>query len=117
MAAAAFKAWRGGDPIPRSEVSRFDLDYPVEIDNSVDYGARAHKLGIHIFPNSNYPFVICFGLLFLGFAAIPFSTTARIVMAVIGAVIFLWGVVGWVWVEDVRMYPGDSPQVHGEVHH
>jgi hypothetical protein len=57
------------------------------------------------------------GILFLGLAAIPFSAAARITLAVIGGLIFLWGVVGWVLVEDVRMYPGDSPQPQGEVRH
>jgi hypothetical protein len=29
--------------------------------------------------------------------------------------IFLVGIVGWVVIEDTRMYPGDKPQA--EVHH
>jgi hypothetical protein len=115
MASAAFKAWRALDPEHRSEVSRFDLDYPVHIDNTIDYEARAHQLGIHISPSSNWPFVICFGLLFLSLAAIPFSATARIVLAVIGLLIFLWGIVGWVVIEDTRMFPSDSTET--EVHH
>jgi hypothetical protein len=115
MASAAFKAWRAADPEQRSEVSRFDLDYPARIDNTVDYVARAHELGIHLSPDSNWPFVICFGSLFLGLAAIPFSATVRVVLAVIGGLIFLWGIVGWVVVEDTRMFPSDSPQA--EVHH
>ena len=117
MASAAFKAWQAADPAHRSEVSRFDVDYPVQVDNTVDYVERAHKLGIHIFPSSNWPFVICLGVLFLSVAAIPFPATTRIVLAVIGGVIFLWGVVGWVVVEDVNMFPADSPQPQGEVHH
>jgi hypothetical protein len=117
MASAAFKAWQAADPGHRSEVSRFDTDYPVRVDNTVDYVARAQLLGIHLFPNSNWPFVICLGSLFLALAAIPFASTTRIVLAVIGGVIFLWGVVGWVLVEDVKMYPDDSAQSHGEVHH
>ena len=114
MASAAFKAWRAADPGRRSEVSRFDLDYPVHIDNTIDYDARAHELGIHISPPSNWPFVICFGLLFLSLAAIPFPGTVRIVLAVIGGLIFLWGVVGWVVVDDSRMFPteGPGPEVH-----
>ena len=115
MASAAFIAWRAVDPERRSEVSRFDLDYPVHIDNTIDYEARAHQLGIHISPSSNWPFVICFGLLFLSLAAIPFSATARIVLAVIGLLIFLWGIVGWVVIEDTRMFPSDSTET--EVHH
>ena len=117
MASAAFKAWRAADPVPRSRVSRFDMEYPVEVDNTVDYSARAHQLGIHLSPNSNWPFVICLGLLFLALAAIPFETTTRIVLAVIGGVIFLWGVVGWVVIDDVHMFPTDEPKVGEEVHH
>ena len=117
MASAAFKIWRDADPA-RANASRFDLELPTPpIDETVDYAARAHELGIHLFPNSNYPFVICVGALFLAIAAVPLSSTARIVLAVIGGVIFLYGVVGWVLVEDVRIYPGDSPQATGEAHH
>ena len=118
MASAAFKAWRDAEP-SRANASRYDLELPGEpIDLTIDYAARAHDLGIHLFPNSNYPFVICAGAFFLALAAIPFpSGTLRIVLAVIGGVIFLWGVVGWVLVEDVRMYPSESPESHGEVHH
>ena len=117
MASAAFKAWQAADPVHRSEVSRFDLDYPAHVDNTVDYVERAHQLGIHIFPSSNWPFVICLGVLFLSVAAIPFAPTTRIVLAAIGGVIFLWGVAGWVLVEDVKMFPDDSAQPQGEVHH
>jgi len=116
MASAAFKAWRDADPA-RASASRYDLELPVFIDNTVDFAARAHELGIHLFPNSNWPFVICFGAFFLALAAIPFPPTPRIVLAVIGGLIFLTGVVGWVIVEDVRMFPTDSPQSSGEVHH
>jgi len=118
VASVAFQAWRDADP-SRAAASRFDLELPAPpADITIDYAARAHELGIHIFPSSNYPFVICAGALFLSLAAIPFpSGTARIVLAVIGGLIFLWGVVGWVLVEDVRMYPGDAPESHGEAHH
>ena len=108
MASAAFKAWQAADPVSRAEVSRFDLDLPVDIDDVVDYEARAHQLGIHIFPNSTWPFTICFGALFLALAAIPFPAAVRITLAVIGGVIFLVGVAGWVLVEDVRMYPAET---------
>jgi DNA-directed RNA polymerase subunit RPC12/RpoP len=117
MASAAFKAWRAADPVPRSRVSRFDMEYPVEADNTVDYDARAHQLGIHLSPNSNWPFVICLGLLFLALAAIPFADATRIALAVIGGVIFLWGVVGWVVIDDVRMFPSDDSTTGEEVHH
>jgi hypothetical protein len=116
MASGAFKAWRDADPSRRA-ASRFDLDVPVELDTTVDFAARAHELGIHLFPSSNWPFIICFGVMFLAFAAIPFDSLARIVLAVIGVVVFLFGVAGWVLVEDVHMFPSDSPQGHGEGHH
>jgi len=116
MASAAFKAWRGADPA-RAAASRFDMELPIFVDDTVDFAARAHELGIHLFPSSNWPFVICFGLLFLALGAIPFPSVARIVLAVIGAVIFLAGVVGWVLVEDVQMFPSDGPQTPGEAHH
>jgi hypothetical protein len=116
MASAAFKAWRDADPA-RSEASRFDLALPEEpVDLTVDYATRAHELGIHLFPNSNYPFIICVGSLFLALAAIPFNGTVRLVLAVIGGLIFLYGVVGWVLVEDVKMYPVESPPT-GEARH
>ncbi len=93
------------------------MEYPVEVDNTVDYTAKAHQLGIHLSPNSNWPFVICLGLFFLALAAIPFETTTRIVLAVVGGVIFLWGVVGWVVIDDVHMFPSDEPKIGEEVHH
>jgi hypothetical protein len=110
---------RSGSWIPtRANASRYDLEVPLEpIDVSVDYAARARQLGIHLFPSSNYPFVICVGALFLALAAIPFSGTVRLALLVIGGLIFLYGVVGWVLVEDVRMFPADSSESHGEVHH
>jgi hypothetical protein len=107
VVSAAFLAWRAADPA-RASASRFDLEIPHEVDNTVDFGARAHELGIHLFPTSNWPFLICLGALFLGLAAIPFPATQRIVLAVIGGLILLGGVVGWVLIEDVRMYPGES---------
>ena len=116
VASAAFEAWRAHDPA-RASASRFDLEIPQHIDNTVDFAARAHELGIHLFPNSNWPFIICVGALFLGLAAIPFSSTTRITLAVIGGVIFLYGVVGWVLIEDVRMYPGESTEPGAEAHH
>ncbi len=117
IASAAFRAWREADPT-RAEAARYDLELPPpQIDVTIDYAARAHELGIHIFPNSNYPFLICIGVLFLGVAAIPFANAVRLVLAIIGGLIFLYGVVGWVLVEDVRMFPTDSAQSQGEAHH
>ena len=117
VASAAFKAWRDSDLAHRSDTSRFDLVVPEEpVDDTVDFAARAHELGIHLFPNSNYPFVICVGMLFLALGAIPFSNTVRLVFAIIGGIIFLYGVVGWVLVEDVKMYPAEGSPTQ-EAHH
>ena len=116
MASEAFKIWRDSDP-SRAETTRYDLDLPAAAtDTTVDYAARAHELGIHLFPSSNYPFIICVGALFLGLGAVPLPAISRIVVAVIGGLIFLYGVVGWVLVEDVKMFPADGPS-QGEVHH
>jgi hypothetical protein len=116
MASAAFQAWRAADP-SRAEASRYDLEIPQEIDNTIDFEARARELGIHLFPNSNYPIIISLGALFLGLAAIPFGNEVRITLAVIGALIFLYGVAGWVLVEDVKLYPTDEGSAGGEAHH
>ena len=115
MASAAFKAWRAADPA-RATASRFDLELPVDEDVVIDYEARAHQLGIHLFPNTNWPIVICIGVFLLSLAAVPLGNEVRIGLAVVGGVIFLYGVAGWVLVEDVNMYPGEAPQ-GGEAHH
>lgn len=105
---AAFQAWRDADP-SRERARRYDLELPgpggAEL---VDYEERAHRLGIHIFPSSNYPFVICVGFFFLAMAAVPFPAIGRIVLGAIGGLTFLIGVVGWVVFEDTSMYPGDD---------
>jgi hypothetical protein len=112
VAGAAFEAWQRADPA-RAAARPYDLEVPAAgPDQVVDYEERAHRLGIHLFPSSNFPFVICIGFLFLGLAAIPFSGTVRVVLGVIGLVIFLVGVVGWVVLEDVRMYPTEDVVSH-----
>ena len=117
VASAAFRLWRDADP-SRAHASRYDLELPPPpVDLEIDYNERAHQLGIHLFPNSNYPFVICVGALFLSLAAIPFDASARLALLVVGGLIFLYGVVGWVLVEDVRMFPSSSANSQGEVHH
>jgi hypothetical protein len=111
---AAFQAWRSADPA-RAGARRYDLEPPASATSEVvvDYEERARRLGIHVSPSSRYPFVICVGFFFLALAAVPFGTVVRITLGVIGAVIFLIGVVGWVILEDVRMYPGDDVMTHG----
>jgi hypothetical protein len=115
IASAAFQAWRAADPA-RAEASRFDMEIPQHIENVVDFDARAKELGIHMPPPSRWPFVICAGAFFLALAAIPFDPTIRITVAVIGGVMFLLGVVGWVLVDDVNMFPAEGA-AGGEVRH
>ena len=112
VAGAAFHAWQQADPA-RAAARPYDLEIPPPpARQEVDYEARAHRLGIHIFPSSNFPFVICVGFLFLGLAAVPFAPAARIALLVIGLAVFLVGVVGWVVLEDFRMYPADDVVSH-----
>jgi hypothetical protein len=108
VASAAFHAWQQADPV-RSGTRPYDLELPAPpAENVVDYEERAHRLGIHIFPSSSYPFVICLGFLFLGLAAVPFPGPVRIGLLVVGLIVFLAGVVGWVVLEDARMYPSED---------
>lgn len=103
-AGAAFEAWQHADPA-RALARPYDMELPVPASREVvDYEERAHRLGIHIFPSSSYPFIICIGFLFLGLAAVPFNGAVRIALLVLGLVFFLVGVVGWVVFEDTRMY-------------
>jgi len=116
-AGAAFHAWQAADP-GRAAARPYDIEMPVPpATQVVDYEERAHRLGIHIFPSSNYPFVICVGFLFLGLAAIPLPGVARLALFVVGLVIFLIGVVGWVVLEDVAMYPTEDEMSHEERGH
>ena len=108
MASAAFQAWRDADPARRN-ARRYDLELPVSRGPEVvDYEARAHRLGIHLFPSSSYPFIICLGMFLLALAAIPFGAAVRWTLGIVGMVIFLVGVFGWVVLEDVRMYPAED---------
>jgi hypothetical protein len=111
VASAAFQAWRAADPA-RARARRFDLTLPIEEEVPViDYEEEAHRLGIHLFPSSSYPFPIAIGMFFLFLAVVSFpgeATWVRIGLAVVGAVILLYGVIGWVVIEDTKLYPGDD---------
>lgn len=116
VATAAFRAWRDHDP-ERAPASRFDLAIPIE-DNVpvVDFEEQAHRLGIHVFPSSSYPFPIAIGIgiLLLGLALSAVPAGIRIAIAAVGALILLYGVAGWVLVEDVRYFPGEPFEIeHG----
>ena len=112
-AARAYRTWRLADPA-RMYVHQWD-DTPVVDEPNVivvDFEEKAHKLGIHIFPSSRWPFLVCVGVLFLAFAAIPFPSVARIVLAVIGVIFFILAIAGWM-LEDVRLFPKDDPAATG----
>jgi hypothetical protein len=113
VASAAFKAWRDHDPA-RAHTSRYAFEVPVDTGSPVvDYDERAHELGIHIFPNSNFPFVISVGAFVLALAVVHFSWMplwGHIALGLIGAAIFLTGVIGWVIVEDTRYYPSEAAE-------
>ena len=112
FASAAFEAWRDADPA-RKDARRYDLELPVHRrPELVDYEERAHRLGIHLFPSSSYPFVICVGFFFLALAAVPFAAPVRVALAILGMITFLIGVIGWVVLEDVKMYPSEDVISH-----
>lgn len=113
-ASRAFKIWRAADPA-RMVARPYDLEMPLAAGPElIDYDARAHELGIHLFPSSVWPFPICVGLLFLGLAAVPFPSGAlRIGLAAFGAIVFLVSVIGWVVLEDTQLYHAAPDQASG----
>ncbi len=115
VAARAYRTWRLADP-SRMYVHQWD-DTPVVDDVNVivvDFDEKAHQLGIHIFPSSRWPFLVCVGVFFLAFAAIPFPPVARIVLAAIGVIFVILAIAGWM-LEDVRLFPKDDAA--GDGHH
>jgi hypothetical protein len=109
QASAAFTAWRRADP-GRARARRYDLGLPAGPSKTFDYDHRAHELGIHLPGPTRFPILICLGFLLLGVAGAPLPSAAgRIALAAIGASIFLLGVVGWVVIEDARMFPKEDP--------
>jgi len=118
-AARAYRTWRLADPA-RIYVHQWD-DTPVVDETKlivVDFEEKAHELGIHIFPSSRWPILVCVGIFFLAFAAIPFPSAVRIILAVIGVIFFVLAIAGWM-LEDVKLFPKDDTTAggHGDVHH
>ena len=109
----AYRLWRMADS-SRAHLHQWDDSLPIEDSTivHVDFGTRAHQMGIHLFPASTWPVVVCAGFLFLGLAAVPFPPIARIVLAVIGVVVMAYGIGGWMF-EDVRMFPKDDGSAGG----
>jgi hypothetical protein len=61
--------------------------------------------------------VICLGLFIAAFAAVPLATPVRIGLLAVGALVFLFGVFGWVVLEDTRYFPADRVEhPGGEAH-
>ncbi|MGH7903634.1 MAG: hypothetical protein ACREPA_05840 [Candidatus Dormibacteraceae bacterium] len=111
-ASAAFRAWKAADPA-RTGTRAFDVELPGPPPDSYDYVRHAHEMGIHMFPSSRFPFLIGLGLFLMAFAGIPFQPAIRGGLGVVGLVIFLVGVGGWLTVEDVRMFPAQMPHRPG----
>jgi hypothetical protein len=122
VATAAFLAWRDYDP-QRAPARRYDLAIPVRAEPPViDYTERAHRLGIHLLPGSNYPFPIAagMGILFIALALAAAPFTVRIGIGVVGALVLLYGVIGWVVLEDTRNFPSEAlegePEINEGIH-
>jgi hypothetical protein len=118
VATAAFRAWRDHDPM-RAPARRYDLAIPSdEGPPVVDYEERAHRLGIHIFPSSSYPFPIAIGIgiLLFGLALATAPMPVRIGIGVVGALVLLYGVIGWVILEDTRYFPSEPLEVASDGH-
>jgi hypothetical protein len=113
-AARAYRTWRLADPA-RRHIHQWD-DLPIIDEDTiivVDFEEKAHKLGIHIFPSSRWPFLVCVGVLFLAFAAVPFpQSIIRIILLVIGIIFFILAIAGWM-LEDVRLFPKDDAAAAG----
>src|SRR5947208_3314240 len=61
VAGAAFRAWQQADPA-RAWARPFDMELSPPVEPAVvDYEELAHRLGIHLFPSSSWPVVICIG--------------------------------------------------------
>jgi hypothetical protein len=116
-AARAFRIWRLADPA-RAYVHQYDDSPAMDVDDVVyvDFMERAHGLGIHIFPSSTWPIMICLGVFFGAFAFVAFPTPVRIVMGALFAIFFIGGIAGWL-MEDVKMFPTDETVSGREAHH
>ena len=116
-AGRAYRTWRLADP-SRMYVHQWD-DMPLLEGASVihvDFEEKAHELGIHIFPSSRWPFLVCVGILFLALAAPPYASVARIIFLVLGVLFFIAAIAGWM-LEDVRLFPSDKPAEGGHAGH
>jgi hypothetical protein len=63
---------------------------------------------------SKYPFTTALGFLFVGFSAVPFASSVRIVLALIGLTQFLLGMIGWVFLDKPERYPSGPDQPWSE---
>ena len=63
---------------------------------------------------SKYPFITALGFLFVGFSAVPFASSVRIPLALIGLTQFLLGMIGWVFLDKLERYPPGPDQPWSE---
>jgi hypothetical protein len=63
---------------------------------------------------SKYPFATALGFLFVGFSAVPFASSVRIALALIGLTQFLLGMMGWVFLDKLKRYPSGPDQPWSE---
>ena len=63
---------------------------------------------------SKYPFITALGFLFVGFSAVPFASSGRITLALIGLAQFLLGMIGWVFLDKLEQYPSGPDQPWSE---
>jgi len=63
---------------------------------------------------SKYPFITALGFLFVGFSAVPFASSVRIALALIGLAQFLLGMIGWVFLDKLEQYPSGPDQPWSE---
>jgi hypothetical protein len=63
---------------------------------------------------SKYPFTTALGFLFVGFSVVPFASSVRIALALIGLTHFLLGMIGWVFLDKLERYPSGPDQPWSE---
>ena len=75
----------------------------------------AAAIGMFAHPAPGHtPILVCVGILFMAFAAIPFPGVVRIGLLVVGVIFFILAIAGWM-LEDVKLFPKDDPAGGG--HH
>lgn len=63
---------------------------------------------------SRFPFITAAGFLFVGLSAVPFPSSIRIALALIGLGQFLLGMFGWLFLEKLERYAAGPDQPGSE---